>query len=463
LVLFACVFALEAHVGSPDVFYEGKAGPYAAMVTIRPPSVIPGVAEVEIRIPADGIREVHVVPMPLTGLGADHPPTPDLAKRDPGDPHFFTSAVWLMAFGSYQVRVDVEGAQGAGRLAVPVPAVASLVTKITPGLSAALLAMMALLSAGMVAILGAIFRESGLAPGAIAGPERIRAGRIAMGAATAAIATMLFFGFRWWGSDEKAYLDHVYKPLQMTARVEGARMSLALSDPGWFRFRKTDDFIPDHGHLMHLFAIRMPGMDRMWHLHPDEQTGGFAVELPDMPAGRYQLFADVVHANGFAETLVTETALPEIHGRSLSGDDADGAAPPLGRGENTVSPLLDSYRMVWERGTERLIARRATRFEFRIEDAAGKPAEDMQLYMGMAGHAEFLSDDATVFAHVHPDGSVPMAALMLTKVPMQHAHGMVPPAVTFPYGFPRPGRYRIFVQIQRNGHPETGVFDARVE
>ena len=76
-------------------------------------------------------------------------------------------------------------------------------------------------------------------------------------------------------------------------------MSLGLTDPGWFRFRKTDDFIPDHGHLMHLFAIRMPGMDRMWHLHPDEQkSGGFALDLPDMPAGSYKLFADVVHANG---------------------------------------------------------------------------------------------------------------------------------------------------------------------
>ena len=86
----------------------------------------------------------------------------------------------------------------------------------------------------------------------------------------------------------------------------------------------------------------------------------------------------------------------------------------------------------------------------------------MQLYMGMVGHAEFVSDDASVFAHVHPDGSVPMAALMLTKMPMQHAHGDVPAVVSFPYGFPKPGRYRIFVQMQRNGRPETGVFDVRV-
>jgi hypothetical protein len=39
----------------------------------------------------------------------------------------------------------------------------------------------------------------------------------------------------------------------------------------------------------------------------------------------------------------------------------------------------------------------------------------------------------------------------------------LPPQVSFPYGFPRPGEYRIFVQIKRAGQVETGVFDARVQ
>jgi hypothetical protein len=34
--------------------------------------------------------------------------------------------------------------------------------------------------------------------------------------------------------------------------------------------------------------------------------------------------------------------------------------------------------------------------------------------------------------------------------------------VSFPYGFPRPGDYRIYVQIKRAGQIETGVFDAHV-
>jgi len=101
--------------------------------------------------------------------------------------------------------------------------------------------------------------------------------------------------------------------------------------------------------------------------------------------------------------------------------------------------------------------------------------------MGMAGHAEFVRSDLSVFAHVHPAGSVSMAALELAQAglpgggdsaqmpmsmpmstPMPEP-GTLPPEVHFPYGFPQPGDYRIFVQIKRAGRVDTGVFDAHVQ
>jgi hypothetical protein len=37
-----------------------------------------------------------------------------------------------------------------------------------------------------------------------------------------------------------------------------------------------------------------------------------------------------------------------------------------------------------------------------------------------------------------------------------------PTEVSFPYGFPKAGEYRLFVQMKRGGTIETGVFDTQV-
>jgi hypothetical protein len=92
----------------------------------------------------------------------------------------------------------------------------------------------------------------------------------------------------------------------------------------------------------------------------------------------------------------------------------------------------------------------------------------------MAGHLVIVKHDLTVFAHVHPSGSMPMAALMLLeKQPSNASAGMpamsgmpaaaMPAEVTFPYGFPDPGDYRLFVQIKRSGQLQTVAFDTHVE
>ncbi|HMC61702.1 MAG TPA: hypothetical protein VKJ01_21095, partial [Candidatus Solibacter sp.] len=114
-----------------------------------------------------------------------------------------------------------------------------------------------------------------------------------------------------------------------------------------------------------------------------------------------------------------------------------------------------------------LRARQPYEFRFRLENSQGKPADGVELYMGMLGHAAFVSADRGVFAHVHPSGSVPMPAIELAQPENPHA-GMtmqsgLPAEASFPYGFPKPGAYRIFVQMKRAGEIVTGVFDAQAE
>jgi len=288
---------------------------------------------------------------------------------------------------------------------------------------------------------------------------------VVMAVTAAGVVALLILGDRWWNSEATAYSGIIYKPLQLTASLNPpSRLSLRMKDPGWLR-RRVDDLIPDHTHLMHLYVIRLPEMERVWHLHPQQTgPGEFTQDLPDMPVGKYQLFADIVHASGISETLTAEVDLPRIAGKPLSGDDAAGAGPPLSHA-STIAQLPGGGRLIWERGDAPLRARQMTSFRFRIEEADGRPTADLQLYMGMLGHAAFVKSDRTVFAHVHPSGSVPMAALALTNGDPHAGHYMgsgLPSEVSFPYGLPRPGAYRIYVQIKRRGTIETGVFDAQV-
>ena len=136
--------------------------------------------------------------------------------------------------------------------------------------------------------------------------------------------------------------------------------------------------------------------------------------------------------------------------------------------------LPNQSRWEWDLDGQPLRTRQPVLLRFRIFGKDGKPASDLEPYMGMAGHLVIVKRDLTVFAHVHPSGSMPMAALMLlekqknngtpemTAMPGMHETAM-PPEVTFPYGFPEPGDYRLFVQIKRSGQVQTVAFDAHVE
>ena len=229
--------------------------------------------------------------------------------------------------------------------------------------------------------------------------------------------------------------------------------------------------IPDHGHLMHAFLLREPAMDRFYHLHPEEASdASFVLKLPTLPAGKYKIFADIVRGTGFPETMVNEIDLPAVTGKPFSGDDSgvEAAAFDSSRQTKNPSPLSAGDRMVWEQDAAALQAGQVSWFRFHIDDAQQhQPANDLEPYMGMAGHAEFVRSDLSVFAHIHPAGSISMASLMIAQkdsgLPMDHGSmERLPAQVSFPYAFPQPGDYRLFVQIKRHGQIETGVFDAHV-
>jgi hypothetical protein len=498
LAALAAAIALQrnaaAHVGSPDVFLDGMAGPYRLLVTVRPPYAIPGVAAVDILTTGDEVRGVHIVPLPLSGPGAQFAPVADRAARSSDDLHSFTGHLWLMTAGAWQVRVTVDGDRGTGTLSIPIPTFPQSTLAMNRGIRVGLFGLMFLLAAGFIGIASAMAREARLEPGAAVDHRARRRGWIVGLVAACLVGGVVFLGNWWWTVEASRYARYVYKPLQATPTVTpDSRLRLALHDPGWIASRQVNDFVPDHGHLMHLFVVS-PALDRLWHLHPDETTTGtFEQRLPDLPPGQYELFADLVHATGVSETVTGRLETAAIHGVPLQGDDsawtestvrlkpdttgkedtdASTAASVVSGFSRTTSVVSgfsrtsDGGRIVWVRDDHPLTPKRLTMFTFRVEDALGQPAGDLELYMGMPGHAIFVRRDRRVFAHVHPSGSAPMAAMdiAMPSMPSHAQHGAgLPATVSFPYGFPEPGDYRIFVQVKRAGRVVTAAFDAHVE
>jgi hypothetical protein len=468
--LFLPVAAM-AHVGNKDVFVELNPGPYKLYVTVRPPLVIPGVATVEIRSSGAEVHTIHITPVPMVGEASKHPPTADVMTRSSADPQFFTGSLWLMASGSWKVEVAVDGAQGIANASVPVPAMALSVTRMDRGLGLILGALGVLLCIGIAGIVAAATRESRLAPGEKPdAPRRTRA--LAMGSlALVLVLVAVWLGGKWWNVEAADYASYVYRPLSLSAALNGPTLDLKIGDYTTKNLRRNrvgTDLLPDHGHLMHLYAIREPGMDAVYHLHPSQVAPGeLTMPLPNMPPGHYRLFGDIVHRSGLPETLTATLDVPAgFHGGPLDPEDASAAPAAISQGElGATDKLPDGYSMVWDRPAQ-LVANQPAVFRFHLLNAQGQPATDAVTYLGMAGHAAFVKTDFTAFAHTHPEGSAPMQSMMVANEMAPDTMGNmsmpVAPTVEFPYGFPSAGRYRIFVQMKHAATVETGVFDAEV-
>ncbi len=475
-----------AHVGSPDVFYEGNAGPYHLFVSVMVPQVIPGVAQIDIRSESNDVSQVSTSVARLTGPGSKYAPVPDRAQRSATDPNLFTSSLWLMEYGSMRVILNVNGDHGAAQMSVPVPSFARQMLPMPIWLGVLLLALTIGLGIGAVSIMTAAVRDSARAPGEDVTPQAKSRGRRAMVLTALGVAAIFYGAFAWWNVDARdfAATTQFFKPPKLSVTLiapNQLRLKPSPNEHDWIKYIGFSRLIPDHGHLMHMYVVRTPALDRVWHLHPKQMAdGSFVDSLPSVEAGHYEIFCDIVDRSGFPWTLVGSIDLPNLNGSPLTGDDSGGAAPAIGSSiGSTVALLSDGARVVWHRDPK-LKARVPTILRFEVENSSGTPVNDLEPYMGMAAHAAIIKSDLSVFAHIHPSGTVPMAALMLAgdqmgggppmsgmNMPagmnMVMASENISPEISVPYGFPSPGLYRIFLQFKLGGKIQTVSFDTHVD
>lgn len=117
---------------------------------------------------------------------------------------------------------------------------------------------------------------------------------------------------------------------------------------------------------------------------------------------------------------------------------------------------------------------------FVVREKDGTEAQ-LAPYLGMPGHAVVYRTDGQVYIHLHPNGTISMAAQQALgsrqqtdSLPGMLARRMAQDTMamhhemafsgrfTFPYAFPEPGRYRVWVQVKRGTAIMTAPFDVTV-
>ena len=479
------VSQLMGHVGNLNVFYEGNAGPYPVRVIIRPPGVVPGLAEITVRALGEGVNRVTVQPIKFDA-GPEGAPPPDEAVPISDDQLLFSSELWLMDFGSYSVNVHLYGEKGHGTVIVPVNSIATRTLEMAAGLKSILLILMILLVGGGVSVIAAGARESTFEVGQLPNAAQIRRGRVAFFVGAIFCVGIILGGRNWWSTVEAQYRANMFKPLKIESQIrlenEVRILSVNVVDDRWTSGR-LPPLIPDHGKLMHMYFIRLPKFDGFAHIHPKVQSDDrFEVIVPPLPDGEYAIFADITHETGFSQTLIDTVLVPEYHPDEdlLSAsverdmDDSWRETKPFSKTAQSkdVSFLDHGSTMTWLNMPDEIAVDEELEWQFRVNLSGGSPAV-LEPYMGMMSHCAVLRTDGKVFVHMHPTGTISMASQVLFERQageMDHSmHRQMQGnenqkgTVTFPpFEFSEAGDYRIWIQVKVGGKVLSGYFDVKV-
>ena len=503
----------KAHVGSPNVFFDGQVGPYRMRVTIRPPAVLPGTAQIDVRV--QGATNI-TLQAALWDAGTNGAPHPIAATAVAGDPGLFNGIVWLFFGGSYSLHAYVQGNQGEATAIVPFNAAALRQPIMSASLAALLVVLGLLLFAGAISFVVVAARESVLEQGVRPGQrERARACYLALFSTILLVAAIWCGQTRWHKMAREFSANALYKPtpVSATVRSSGDLRILELSPSAETSLLSSwDTLVADHSKLMHLFLLREPDLNAFAHLHPVRRSPQrFESILPTLPSGKYRLYGEITHENGLSETLTANIALPEPLSRppqmaassnilnevfcqsptTISTDSAEPLALDADDswhwGANAMNSTLPDSRECRLMGGLKMILinpgefieNRETLLRLSVLMPDGTPAL-LQPYMGMAGHCVVYLSDGTVFTHLHPVGTISMAAQQLfirrntvslpntgfratNNISSAQTFSNLSNEVTFPYAFPRAGTYRLWVQVRSNGRVLTSTFHLRVK
>lgn len=226
--------------------------------------------------------------------------------------------------------------------------------------------------------------------------------------------------------------DYSRPPINLVTAMHGTAMGLSLIDSS--TGRPVDDLLIHHGALIHLIVVSPSG--DMSHLHPVRVAPGrYEVQFHPAEPGTYAVGAELARRGGGIQLV--------------RGSVAGGSARTPPRAE-TLSPGQVTATLAK--------ASTPSTIRARFGDTA-----DLQPWLGMTGHMMVIGPLPT-----EPDTGTEVGERALAAPIWSHAHAMVPPApgaaggqpdesvarygpeIDFTYTFARPGRYKVWVQAERD-------------
>lgn len=197
----------------------------------------------------------------------------------------------------------------------------------------------------------------------------------------------------------------------------------------------VNSFLTVHDKLAHMFVVSSD-LQVFEHVHPEVGADGHLTLTWSPPRpGRFHFFLDVAPAGALPQLLESVVLV-------------NGEMPSPAPFEQTRFVEREGIRASLESNID--IAGNWSYLTFKLTDAAtGQAMSGWETWLGAWAHLFAIRDGATEPVHAHPDEGVEVHTAMDTNI-------------TLEVMFPRPGRYGVWLQVQRKGKVITLPFFVEV-
>jgi plastocyanin len=245
--------------------------------------------------------------------------------------------------------------------------------------------------------------------------------------------------------------------IQYEVKLETTPAVIVPGEPVELRFQifhpKTGEQIKrfniSYDKPFHLFIVSQD-LDYYDHSHPTQQKdGGFTIKTTLPKAGLYEVFCEFLPVGGTQQVIHRSLDAANMHGSGHHSNETNLLV------DESLSKSVEGVRFDLKLEPAEPITGQPTLLRYYLVDQkTGLPVKDLQPYLGAWGHTATISEDGTEFLHSHPTRLIPTG---VDRSKLQSR-----PGISFHTFFPRPGKYRIWSQFQRENKVITVSFTISV-